>query len=287
MKQMQAEPPKETRRYSYVHYNVMENKALLQKLLEYVPREEIKGIYSDYINRINKHTNSKRKIVVVTRGLLFIFSLKGELKERYPLALGQISRVQVNALSNHFNLIESGGINEVLQSIRKEELLLFMQMRAQALGKALRIDYVKSIGFLNSSQKQTILDPLKKKSVNSALVPTFNYAIKRSCVGYAVIESNNKLEALFANKDFVLVLSDLFVVGFSTVEFTLKFVLPLVGSSIMYRESRGKDLLLAVADGSQKLIRFNNDYEQSMWVGAIGRALERLNEESKLDTSFG
>lgn len=286
MKQMKAEPVQEARQYSYAHYKVSESFDIVTTLLKYVAKTEIQNAFSDYINRINKRTNTKRKIIIITRTFLFIFNLNGKLKDRYPLGIGQITKVQVNRLTNHFNLIEKGGINEVLQSIRKEELLLYLQTRAQEQGRTIKVDYVNSIGFMNSEQKKTILDPLKKKSVNLYLIPTFNYAIKRSAVGYAVIESSNAIEAFFGTKDFVIVLSDMFIVGFTTVEFTLKFVLPLVGSMILEKESTGKTLVLGLADQSRKRINFNNEYDQGVWMVAVRAAIERLTEESKVDTSF-
>ena len=119
---------------------------------------------------------------------------------------------------------------------------------------------------------------MMKKGFNQYLIQTFNYAHKYTCVGYALVESTNKIEALFGAKDFVLVLCDLFVVVFITVEFNLKMILPLMGTIIFEAECKGKRIYLLLADASKRNITFNNDLDQRTWLSAIDRGIKSLKK---------
>ena len=64
--------------------------------------------------------------------------------------MNKIVKVEVKKSTNHFNIIVANNTNEVLQSIRKEELLIFLQLKLQYLGRMLVVEYVYRIDFLNS-----------------------------------------------------------------------------------------------------------------------------------------
>ena len=83
MKKMKvvASEEHETKRYSYIHFNMSGNKVMSNKLLEYIRREEFGECFIDYINRINKRTNTTRKIIVITKDFLFLFNLDGSPKK--------------------------------------------------------------------------------------------------------------------------------------------------------------------------------------------------------------
>lgn len=276
MKKMKVVEPENTKKYSYSHFNVNENKIILSKLLEFINRNELSMCFSDYINRVNKRMATSRKIIVITQKFIFIFNQGGAIKSRYPLLINQIVKIEVNKATNHFNLIDMNNTNEVLQSIRKEELLVFLQLKYESFKKKLCIEYVSKIDFINSDNKQKILDPMYKKGSHQYLVQTFNYAHKYTCIGYALVDSTNKLESIFGSKDCVLVLSNLFIVVFSTVEFNLKTVFPLIGSRILIPECKLNDICLLLADGSKRKMTFNNKGDQTLWMNALNKVFSEI-----------
>jgi len=76
----------------------------------------------------------------------------------------------------------------------------------------------------------------------------------------------------------VLLLTNIAIICFSTVEFNVVDVYPLVGTKLVALRGNDKLLGLTLSDHTEKLIEFNSTLDKNLWSQAISSALENFKD---------
>lgn len=281
IKQMKIKNPEKLglgSNYSYNHLNM----EIMMTDNKYVLREtrnrRNNPCFSDIVNRMNKWENKTEKYILILNDALFIFNDDRKLKARYPIRIKNIRKIQISADSNFFCIVDYLNQYEVLESIRKEELINYIIKTATIIGHPIEVQKVTRMYFENSEQKQIIFNPVDVKKYKPHWMPTFNYAQKRTCLTYAKrdFENLNFFESIFDQRDkCLLLLTNLAILVFTTIEFNVKEVIPLVSAKVFERDL---EIVLTMSDQSKKLFRFFSELDKNIWANSIRETIKNLEK---------
>lgn len=265
-------------RYSYNHLNM----EIFIENGKYVLRESVRrqntACFSDIVNRMNKWGQKTEKYIIVVNDNVFLFNHDRTIKKRYPIRLKSIRKIEVNADTNFFCIIDVHNQFEVIESIRKEELINFIIKLATMIGHSIAVEKVRRMFFENTEKEQVVFNPAEVKKYKPYWTPAFNYAQKHTCMSYAKRdpESLNIFESIFDNKDkCLLVLTNLAVLVLSTIEFNIKDVVPLCRVKVLERD---RDIVLTMNDGTRKVLSFFSELDKNIWANAIRETIKVLDK---------
>ena len=208
-----------------------------------------------------------------------MFNQDRQLKERFPIKLKNIRRIEVSKNSNFFCIVDLFGQYHVLESIRKEELLNYVVRNASLAGHEIKIEKVVKMTFENSEQKQISFDPMMVKIYKPYWIPTFDFALKNTCLGYARRDASTLglFESVFEQKDkCILILAHFVILVLSTIEFNIKDVIPLVGVKVY---NKNFEIILTLSDSTKKSLQFFSELDRNIWSNAIEAAVKNLGQK--------
>lgn len=265
-------------RYSYNHLNMDIFMTEGRYVLKEASGRAVNNCFSDIVNRMNKWEKKSEKYIVILNDNLYLFNTDRRLKKRYPIRIKYIRRIEVNTDSNFFCIVDANGQFEVLESIRKEELINFVLKQASAVNHQISVSKVTRMFFENSERQRVNYNPAEVKKYKPHWTPAFNYAQKHTCMSYAKRDPENLtlLESIFDQKDkCLLILTNLAILVLTTIEFNIRDAIPLVKVKVFERD---KDIVLTMSDGTKKVLSFFSELDKNIWSTSIKdtiRALEK------------
>lgn len=265
-------------RYSYNHLNMDIFMVEGRYVLKEASGRVVSNCFSDIVNRMNKWEKKSEKYIIILNDNLYLFNTDRKLKKRYPIRIKHIKRIDVNMDSNFFCIVDAHGQFEVLESIRKEELINFILKQATAINHQFSVSKVTRMCFENSERQRVVYNPADVKKYKPHWTPAFNYAQKHTCMSYAKRDPENLtlLESIFDQKDkCLLILTNLAILVLTTIEFNIRDAIPLVRVKVFERD---KDIVLTMSDGTKKMLSFFSELDKNIWATSIKDAIKALEK---------
>lgn len=147
------------KQYSYDHLEVYKYRDFLTQIKEHQNIAKIKSCFSDVVYRINSWCSKKKRLLVVTDRFLFFFSDGKKLKKVYKTK--SILCLKHSEENNYICLQFEDSGDEIFETLRKEELILFFNRKMRRLGKELQIVSNREEG--QSSLKEVSFNPASLK----------------------------------------------------------------------------------------------------------------------------
>lgn len=265
------------KKYSYDHLAIGKRGAnqiyqIIRTVLPHQNLNEMTSWYSENAGRFNARKKKKSKMVVITSEVFFIFNPNKSLKRYFSLK--DIIRIIHRRDLNYLSFKLKKGNDEMLEFINKEEVLMFLEQQFKRLKLKMPLTDQLILSYLSTDNAVICFDYSMIKNYKPMWFKTFNYATKHTCLGFARIRVSHLMGLLDQSKTAVLLLTSIAIICFSTVEFNVVDVFPLVGTKLEPTKSNEKFLRLILSDLSEKLIEFNSTLDKNLWNQAITSTLE-------------
>lgn len=277
----------EGRRYSYDHLDVT-NSPLLSLIGKYLNVSQYSQIYSDAVFRVNKHSISNRKFLVIVPSAIVMLTpastfFKADLKRIIPFR--SIEKAIVSSENNHivFSIKKeeasssgSGEIHdEIIESYNPEELIMFLKARMRAAGYPLAVLRMKKFIAINSAKEANIYDFSHMNRTRPHLTYLVNWASKHSKIGFLKIEVSRFLGGI-EPVERVTVLLDEGLLLFTRRDLDPKEFFPLFKARV--EDACDKELRIVFGDMAKKSLLFSSELDKSLWREAIQKKIDELNE---------
>lgn len=110
---------------------------MLKIIEKYQGLKNIKSCFSDVVYRLNSWSDKKKKWIVITNKYIYIFSSYNKLKT--AIRLRDILKIKHNQNNNYIGICTKKMKEEILETFKKEELILFLNRKIKKLGKTLEL----------------------------------------------------------------------------------------------------------------------------------------------------
>ena len=97
----------------------------------------IKNCFSDIIYRINSWQAKKKKWIIITERYMFLFSKPTKIKK--AIKLRDVTKIKHSKINNYIGIVTNKMEEEILETLKKEELILFLNRKIKKLGKNLLV----------------------------------------------------------------------------------------------------------------------------------------------------
>ena len=260
--------------YSYDHLNILQKKRTLEIIKKYQTLEKKKSWFSDLIYRINSWQNKKKKLLIVTEYYFLIFTNEKKLKKAIPLKL--IKKIKHNKKSTLLGICYRDE-EEVIETLRKEELLLFINRKLKNLGNKLIQD--KSEINMKTKIKNEYVDPNVMKKFKPHYLQTFSLASQNGVLGYISIDKKQYFGLGDGEKEVLILLTNYGLVCFTRKSYKIIDFLPLIGTSVKLSKHYKEHLLLIMSDKSRRFLGFESVNLKNNWYEKMIKIINNAKKE--------
>ena len=259
--------------YSYDHLNILEKKRTLEIIKKYQDLSKKKSWFSDLVYRINSWQNKKKKLLIVTEYYFFIFTSEKKLKKAISLKL--IKKIKHNKKSTLLGICFKDQ-EEVLETLRKEELLLFINRKLKKLGNTLIQD--KSEINMKTKIKNEYLDPNVMKKFKPHYLETFSFASQNGVLGYVSIDQKQFFGLGDGEKEVLILLTNYGLVCFTRKSYKIIDFLPLIGTTVKSSKNYKEHLLLVMSDKSRRYLGFESVNLKNNWFEKMKKIIKNAKK---------
>lgn len=268
--------------YSYDYLDIAHNWEAVKLIDKHQGSESPAGWFSDKIIRVNSHQERKYKRLVVSNRMLFILEESNDVKRIIPF--WSIDSVHSKKNENFFIIkikksndpfAKYADHDEVLESFRKNELLLFIIRRANEAGFPLIFREDIDIQAVNSRQIRFKFDHNAIKNTKPSLEKTL----------YRASLSNDIFVASFADRDVIgrdktkekiLVFSNIGIICFNRYSFETSEFIPFEGSLLIETSQEGKVVEFHMGATAMRRITFPSETERENFVKKARGLMKRF-----------
>ena len=266
--------------YSYDYINVKKCFGILEIIQGYQNLKNINEWFSDIIYRLNSWTNKKKKLLVITEFNLFIFSSKTSLKRR--ISLLDIIKLKHSQKNNYIGVAARNIEEEVLETYRKEELILFLKKKMKNLGKGLSIVEQTNFSKKNKLTDNDYYNPNIMKKYKPHYTETFSLASLDHQIGYITTEAKEVFGLIDTAREFLCMLTNMGVICFTRKEFKVSDFIPLVGTKVYVSDRSKLNLKLLLCDSSERTLAFNSVNDKNAWYDMLSKNIKELSHRKRM-----
>lgn len=282
-----AENAKATK-YSFDHLDIAHSR-MLPLVAKYHSIKNPEKWFSDVVYRVNKHSVSKKKFLVITPlAVIFINPASTLFNEELKriIILKNIERVITNPENNHIvisvkkDLSSKSGTNdhdEILESYKPDELLLFLKTQLRAAGLDTEVKKMRKFVAVNSAKEANIFDFSQMYRSKPHLQLLVGWATKSSKIGFVKSTSHNFFGSA-QDVERVMILLEEGLLVLSKTDFDLTDFFPLF--KVKLHEPDKRTLFLEMGKGIRKQLIFPSELDKSQWKEIIQMRITSLNMRS-------
>ena len=265
--------------YSYDYINVKKCFGILEIIQGFQNLKNINEWFSDIVHRLNSWTNKKKKLLVITEFNLFIFTSKTSLKRR--ISLLDIIKLKHSQKNNYIGIAARNIEEEVLETYRKEELILFLKKKMKNLGKELSIVEQTNFSKKNKLTDNDYYNPNIMKKYKPHYTETFSFASLNHQIGYITTEAKEMFGLIDTAREFLCLLTNIGVICFTRKEFKVSDFIPLVGTRVYVSDRSKLNLKLVLCDSSERTLAFNSVNDKNAWYDMLSMNIKELTNGIK------
>lgn len=262
--------------YSYDYINIKKCFGLLEIIHTFQKLENIDEWFTDIVYRLNSWTNKKKKLLVLTDQNLFIFNSKTALKRR--IALKDITKLKHSQKNNYIGLSARNIEEEVLETYRKEEFILFLKKKMKNLGLGLKITEQTNFEKRNRITEEQYYNPTIMKKFRPHYTETFSLAAQCHQIGYITTEHKELFGLVDSAREYLCLLTNMGVICFTRKEFKVSDFLPLVGTKVLISDHSALNLKLILCDRTERTLAFNSVNDKNAWYDMLNKNIKKLVE---------
>ena len=216
--------------YSYDYICLGGRAELMGTIKKYHSCRDARKWFADIVYRVNSWTNKKKKFIVITDNSIFLFNNDNSLK--YFFALNDIRKLKHNPKNNYIG-IEIVGFkdDEIIETFRKEELILFLKKKINNIGWILKIVESNLFEKKNKLTDEVTYNPNIMKKFKPHFTQTFSLASRKKRLCF-ISTKNKDFFSLDGKKELLCLLTNFGIIGFTKKEFKISLFIPLVGSLV-------------------------------------------------------
>ena len=280
-------------KYSFDHLDIAHSR-MLPLIAKYHSIKNPEKWFSDVVYRVNKHSVSKKKFLIITPlAVIFINPASTLFSEELKriIVLKNIERVITNPENNHIvisvkkDLSSKSGKNdhdEILESYKPDELLLFLKTQLRAAGLNTEVKKMRKFVAVNSAKEANIFDFSQMYRSKPHLQLLVGWATKSSKIGFVKSTSHNFFGSA-QDVERVMILLEEGLLILSKTDFDLTDFFPLF--KVKLQEPDKRTLFLEMGKGIRKQLIFPSELDKSQWKETIQMRITSLNLRSMEFTS--
>lgn len=262
--------------YSYDYICLGERAELIGTIRKYHSCRDARKWFADIVYRVNSWTNKKKKFIIITDNSIFLFNNDNSLK--YVFALNEIRKLKHNPKNNYIGIERIGSKDdEIIETFRKEELILFLKKKINNLGWILKIVESDLFEKKNKLNDEVTYNPNMMKKFKPHFTQTFSLASRKKRLCF-ISTKNKDFFSLDDKKELLCLLTNFGIIGFTKKEFKINLFIPLVGSLVKSDRNYNQRLYIKLCDNSIKTLIFNNINDKNSWFEMIDKTINKLKE---------
>ena len=183
------------------------------------------------------------------------------MKLKKAIRLKEITKIKHNKKNNYIGICTLKLEEEIMETFKKEEIVLFINRKLKKLGKDLKNKEKE-----DKKIKNQIFEPANMFKYKPYFLESFALASKNKDIGYITININKIFNIMSSENEFLTILTDYGLVFFKSTNFDLVDFLPIVG--VVFKRPETEDSLFIVmvfSDESEKVLRFHSVLERDSW----------------------
>ncbi len=257
-------------KYSYDHLEIYKKRSILEIIKQFQTMKNIRLCFSDTVYRLNSWAKKKKKWIVITSRYLFIFNSPEKLKK--AIKLRNIAKINHCKDNNYIGICTTNLQEELLETFKKEEILLYITTKLRKLGKLLKLKEQKQEEFKSKQFNPKILSKFKPHNLE-----TFSIASKNGHIGYITIGHKEFFGIVDTQKEMLALLTNYGILFFTSTNFTIIDFLPIGGCEVILPgNSDDPHFVIVLSDKSRRMLTFPSVWEKNEWYQRIQKHIDFL-----------